>query len=51
LATISRAISPLLKIKDGYPKNLLVNTKHHKTLQEGIPVTDIAHWLLGKEDE
>ena len=48
--TLSREISPLLMIKDGYPKILLANTKHHKTLQVGIPVIDITHWLLGKED-
>lgn len=47
--TLLREISPLLKIKDGYPKILLANTKHPKTLQEGIPVIDIGRWLLGKD--
>lgn len=48
--TLSREIDPLLKIKDGYPKMLLTRTKHPKVLKEGIPIIDIANWLLEKEN-
>lgn len=48
--TLNREIYPLLSIRDGYPKILIVNTKHLMTMMEVIPVIDIARWLLGDEN-
>lgn len=45
-SAIFREVSPLLQIRDAYPKMLLARTYHTEYQYEGIRIVDIADWLL-----
>lgn len=44
--TFDREVSPLLSIRDSYPKMLIARTKKSEEDYKGIAVIDIAEWLL-----
>ena len=43
--TFKREVSPLLKIKDAYPKILLARTRQKEFQYEGIRIINLADWL------
>lgn len=44
-ATLAREITPLLSIKDAYPKYLLTHTHQPEQNYEGIHILDLSDWL------
>lgn len=44
--TLSRELTPLMLIKDFYPKMILANTNHEEYDIEGIKIKDISEWLI-----
>ena len=46
--TMNREISPLLTIKDAYPKMIIARTKHSETQKDGVRIVDIARWLMSE---
>ena len=46
--TMDREINPLLQIRDAYPKMIIARTRHEDYQKEGVLITDISNWLLGR---
>lgn len=47
--TFEREVSPLLHVRDAYPKVLLARTREDEYQYEGIRIVDVADWLAETE--
>ena len=45
--TFEREYSPLLAIRDAYPKMIIARTHHETYDYKGVQVVDICRWLRG----
>lgn len=46
--TFEREYSPLLAIKDAYPKVIIARTHHEPYDYQGIHILDLPHWLISE---